>query len=263
MQVETYKVPIRNNLRSFLVPNYHYALALSQVVGRKKAVHLLKEFVEQYTISVADLVEKVPDLDTMRAETLKEAQENPDLGWVFTLSEVVDGKYTFINHNCPWIEALDDCQDPDLLYVVCCHGDYQYAKMQNEHFVMTRRCTIAEGDPYCDKVENGQIWETLTYVWRGDANTAGELAEELQPYRNYDQAAYAATLDELAQRGWIAQKNGKYVVTDEGQKLRQEIEDATDRCFDVPWDVLTQAETKELEGLMKKLAEAVKPSGGD
>lgn len=151
-QLQKCKVPDRNNLRSFLVPNYHYALALSQVVGKEKAMHLFQEFVEQYTISVGDLIEKVPDLDTFRAENLKNAQENPDTGWVLTVSEVVDGKYVWINNNCLWIEALDDCRDQELLYAVCCHGDFQYAKMQNEHFVMTRHYTIAEGAPYCDKV---------------------------------------------------------------------------------------------------------------
>ena len=50
------------------------------------------------------------------------------------------------------VEALDDLEDKELVYVICCHRDFKYAKMQNEHFVLTRHYTIAEGDPYCDKV---------------------------------------------------------------------------------------------------------------
>ena len=107
--------------------------------------------------------------------------------------------------------------------------------------------------------ENGQIWEAFTFVWRGDASDAAELAEKLA-FRNYDEASYAAALDELAARGWVAQEGDKYVATDKGKELRQGVEDATDRCFDVPWDALTKAETEELKSLMERLTEAVKPS---
>ena len=104
--------------------------------------------------------------------------------------------------------------------------------------------------------DDGQIWDAFTNVWRDEANTAAELAEQLSG-RNYDQASYAAALGELAKRGWITQDD-KYVATEKGSKLRQEVKDVTDQYFDAPWKVLTEAETKELEGLMKKLAEAVK-----
>jgi len=106
--------------------------------------------------------------------------------------------------------------------------------------------------------ENGQIWEAFTFIWRGDLGTAAELAETL-PFRNYDQESYAAALSKLEARGWIGQKDSKYVATEKGKKLRQAVEDDTDRYFDAPWDALTEAETKELKGLLGKLAEAVKP----
>jgi hypothetical protein len=105
--------------------------------------------------------------------------------------------------------------------------------------------------------EDGQIWDAFTHVWRDQANTAAELAEQLSG-RNYDEDSYAAALSELAERGWITQENGKYVATEKGSKLRQKVEDTTDQYFDAPWDALTEAETKELKGLMEKLAEAVK-----
>lgn len=114
---------------------------------------------------------------------------------------------------------------------------------------------VAAWKPY---EENGQIWEVLTLVWRDEAGTAAELAEKL-PFRGYDEDSYAAALGELAERGWIALEDGKYVSTEKGKKLRQEAEDATDRYFDAPWTVLSEAETTELKGLLKKLAEAVKP----
>jgi hypothetical protein len=114
---------------------------------------------------------------------------------------------------------------------------------------------IAAWQPYG---VDGQTWETLTYLWRDEAGTAAELAEKLT-YRDYDEASYAAVLDDLVSRGWAAQENGKYVISEQGKKVRQEGEDTTDRYFDAPWAVLDEAETQELQGLLKKLAKAVAP----
>jgi DNA-binding MarR family transcriptional regulator len=115
---------------------------------------------------------------------------------------------------------------------------------------------IAAWQPYS---VNGQVWEVLTYVWRGEAGTAAELTEQLSEYRDYDEAAYAAALKELSGRGWVAKEDGKYVITEEGKRVRQEAEDTTDRYFYAAWSALDEAETKELKGLMKKLAHAVAP----
>jgi DNA-binding PadR family transcriptional regulator len=113
---------------------------------------------------------------------------------------------------------------------------------------------IAAWQPYG---VSGQVWETLTYVWQGDAGTAAELADKLS-YRHYDAGAYATALKDLSTHGWIARENGKYVITPEGQRLRQEAEDTTDRYFDAPWTALSESETRELKELLKKFVKAVK-----
>lgn len=114
---------------------------------------------------------------------------------------------------------------------------------------------IAAWQPYG---VGGQTWEAFTRIWRDEAGTAAELVERM-PYRNYDKEAYAAVLQDLVSRGWIVDKDGKYVVTGEGKKLRQEAEDATNRYFDAAWISLSEAETEEVRGLLEKLAEAVEP----
>jgi DNA-binding MarR family transcriptional regulator len=114
---------------------------------------------------------------------------------------------------------------------------------------------IAAWQPYD---VSGQAWEAFTFAWRGDAGTAAELAEKL-PFRNYDGDAYAAALKDLVARGWIAKENDRYVATEKGKKLRQKAEEATDRYFDAAWVALSEAETKEIKGLLKRLAKAVKP----
>jgi predicted transcriptional regulator len=103
---------------------------------------------------------------------------------------------------------------------------------------------------------SGQLWEVLTFVWRDEAGTAAELAEKL-PSRGYDEGSYAAALQDLAARGWVAQENGKYVTTEKGSQVRQQAEDTTDRYFDAPWASLSQDETEELKGLLEKLAQVV------
>jgi DNA-binding MarR family transcriptional regulator len=105
---------------------------------------------------------------------------------------------------------------------------------------------------------SGQEWEAFTMVWRGDASTAAELAEKL-PYRRYDEDAYGEALQNLVARGWITKEDGAYAATDEGKKLRQEAEDATDRYFDAAWVSLTETEMEEIKGLLGKLAEVLTP----
>ncbi len=104
----------------------------------------------------------------------------------------------------------------------------------------------------------GHAWEALTFVWHGEAGTAAELAEKL-PYRHYDETTYAAALQDLAARGWIAEEDGRWVITQAGSDLRQEAEDATNRYFDAAWTALDEAEVDELRTLLERLAEAMTP----
>lgn len=147
----TVVVPDRNYLRSYLVPRYHHALVLSEIMGKDRAVNLFKAFIDDYTISIRDLIEKVDDLEAVRARHIDDDQPT-DGGWVSILSDVEDGRYVIRNDNCLWIEALDDLEDKELIYVICCHGDFIHAELMNDHFKFTRHFTIAEGHPYCDKV---------------------------------------------------------------------------------------------------------------
>jgi DNA-binding MarR family transcriptional regulator len=106
---------------------------------------------------------------------------------------------------------------------------------------------------------DGRVFETLTYLWRGEAATPAELAEQVSEYRNYDESDYTAAFEELVSRGWAATEDGKYVITEAGEKTRQEAEDRTDEYFARPFSVLSEAETEELKQLLEKLAETLKP----
>jgi hypothetical protein len=97
---------------------------------------------------------------------------------------------------------------------------------------------------------SGLLWETFTYIWRGDANTAPDLATQLS-YRNYVEEDYAAALNELALRGWIVPMDAAhYAVQQQAAQMRQQVEKMTDRLFEAAFVDLSTAETAEFKQLM-------------
>ena len=99
---------------------------------------------------------------------------------------------------------------------------------------------------------SGPAWEALTFVWRDAAHTPAELAEQL-PYRGFTAEDYAATLDELASRGWVTKAgDGTYQLTESGKAIRQQSEDRTDQLYYVAWETLSADEVEELgSGLIR------------
>ena len=106
---------------------------------------------------------------------------------------------------------------------------------------------------------NGRVFETLTLLWREQAANPTELAEQLSQYRGYDEDDYKAALEELVKRGWAVAENDQYMITGQGKKIRQEVEDVTDQYFYTAFDALSKEEVKELKTLLEKLAETVAP----
>jgi Mn-dependent DtxR family transcriptional regulator len=102
---------------------------------------------------------------------------------------------------------------------------------------------------------SGHGWELFTQIWRGDVNTAAEMAEKMA-FRGHDQAAYTAALDDLAARGWVKiTSEGIAKLTAAGIKVREDAEKQTDRYFFLPWLVLNQSDTAELLQLMTSAKE--------
>jgi hypothetical protein len=98
---------------------------------------------------------------------------------------------------------------------------------------------------------SGLLWETFTYVWRGDAHTAPDLAACLV-YRNYAEEDYAAALRELAARDWIVLRDDEqYFVQEEAAQMRQQVEENTDQLFETALSDLNTAEATEFKQLMK------------
>jgi hypothetical protein len=87
------------------------------------------------------------------------------------------------------------------------------------------------------------VWEALTLVWQGSAQTADDLFDQLW-YRGYAREEYAGALEELRRHGWVETiGEGKYQISEQGRAVRDEAERLTDEYFYTPWQAcLTMGE---------------------
>jgi hypothetical protein len=138
--------------RMILIPRYYYLETLVKLLGKSEGMELFKEYLDEYLLSAKDGMPKDKDLEEMRSRELRDDLDRPENGWLVTISNVEDGKVVWRHDNCLFVEALDDFDDKEFVYLVCCYSDFQVARMQNENFELTRPLTIAMGDPICDKV---------------------------------------------------------------------------------------------------------------
>ncbi len=106
----------------------------------------------------------------------------------------------------------------------------------------------------------GNRWEVLSYIWRGEINTLATLLEELS-FRGITRDEYARILQELMERGWIEEISGKYLLTADGKRIRAQAEALTDRYFFTPWSCLSEAELEDLSNLATQLRNGLNHSG--
>lgn len=111
---------------------------------------------------------------------------------------------------------------------------------------------------------SGYAWEAFSHVWGeniwGDpVDTLPAVVEKLG-FRGYDEAAYAVALASLVERGWLAEADGTYRITDAGREIRQAAEDATDVNYYGPWQ-LGEGEAAELRELMEAVKVAMGAEG--
>lgn len=146
------KITQRNHFRSFLLPRYNNLTALIKTLGREKAVKFYKRFITLFYIQM----EKPPNRNfvnlTEHYHKVSQRTATPS-DWITIFGLMDNGKYFYINENCLWVEALADIEDSELLYLICCYGDYQNAqRFYNKYIILTMEHTIAQGDPYCSRV---------------------------------------------------------------------------------------------------------------
>jgi hypothetical protein len=106
--------------------------------------------------------------------------------------------------------------------------------------------------------------ETLTFLWRGEADSLDALCERLA-HRGHPRQVYAQALAELRERGFIEGPDSAPQVTEAGRAFRDRVEADTDRYFFAPWACLDDAAKAELADLLTRLRDGLResaPSGG-
>ena len=147
-----YETTQRNHFRSFLLPRYNNLQALIKTLGRESAIKFYKRFVTYFYIQM-DKPENHEFTNLTDYYKKVSQRTSPPSDWVVVRGLMDDGKYFYMNENCLWVDALPDIDDKELLYLICCYGDYQsMQRHMNEHVILTMEHTIAQGDPYCSRM---------------------------------------------------------------------------------------------------------------
>ena len=105
----------------------------------------------------------------------------------------------------------------------------------------------------------GYVWSALTSIWRGEANTMDALHEEMGQ-TVFSREEFLGAVRDLIRRGWIEEKSEQYQMIAEGQRIRQEAEDLTDRYFFHPWACLNETEQVDFLNLTTQLSAGLKNS---
>lgn len=111
---------------------------------------------------------------------------------------------------------------------------------------------------------DGATWEAFALVCAGQADSAAVLFERLS-HRGYSADEYAAMLELLARRGWLAPApaSGAYHVTADGRAAREVVERLTDSYFYAPWECLADREIADLRASLARLTGQLRSIAGD
>jgi hypothetical protein len=146
------KLPQRDYFRAFLLPRYQHVKTLTKTLGREEGAKLYKKYISRFFINLGKPEEQ--DFTNLTDHYEKVSKESsPPSDWITVRGLTDTGKYFYMNQNCLWVESLPEIEDKELMYLICCYGDYQSAqRYYNKHIILTMEHTIAQGDPYCSRM---------------------------------------------------------------------------------------------------------------
>jgi hypothetical protein len=105
---------------------------------------------------------------------------------------------------------------------------------------------------------NSFVWEAFSCVFKGQAQTAQGIADQLGESRHYDLQTYYGALVELQDRGWITQVYGQYEPTQKGIKVVAQVARTLNQSFYLPLAIMMENDLKRMRTLMESLAETLK-----
>jgi predicted transcriptional regulator len=103
---------------------------------------------------------------------------------------------------------------------------------------------------------DGPTWETITFIWHGEADSLDALCQRLS-HRRFPRSVYKGVIQELISDGLLRDKSGKFQLTSKGEKIRQEAEETTDEYFYAPWDCMIDEDLQALGNLLTCLVEGM------
>ncbi len=106
---------------------------------------------------------------------------------------------------------------------------------------------------------NSYVWEAFSYIYKGLARDAAQLAKKLGPKRHYEIETYTAAIDDLVTRKWITTAGRGYEPTPKGMEVVAEVARALSFNFSEPWAVKDEETLKELRENLESLTKAIKP----
>jgi hypothetical protein len=98
--------------------------------------------------------------------------------------------------------------------------------------------------------------ETLTLIWRGDANSLNTVVKGLE-YRGHSLWVYADALAVLRERGYISGDDDAVAITPSGKYFRERVEADTDRFYFAPWSCLSIVEKDEMGRLLELMRDGL------
>ena len=136
---------------------------------------------------------------------------------------------------------------PSTLQKICCKLSHLMA-FRDDAYV----------NAWMEKEINSYVWEAFSYIYKGQAQTAAELAKLLETQRQYGESAYAQALTELEAREWVSECSGKYEPSVEGLKVLAEVARTMTQSFFEPWAEIEEPKINQLQILMEALIQGLK-----
>jgi hypothetical protein len=104
--------------------------------------------------------------------------------------------------------------------------------------------------------QDGQIWESFSLIGRGEIGNAAQLADQLS-HRDYTEVDYAIALEKIKARGWIALKNGLFVVQPGAAKMKEDVVANTNHLYCHAFARLSSTDKQTFQNLMVNLASTI------
>lgn len=141
----TITVDVKPYLKGYLFLNYYLAKSLASIMPLYDSIECYKKIRDGFTQTLnLQKFEKVSEF------VFKEYIGAFKNGFIMTEFIIDEGRSGVRVDKCRWAEVVKELNDPDFAYIVCCHFDFEAAKMRNPAFVLTRNGTIIQGKSYCD-----------------------------------------------------------------------------------------------------------------